>query len=260
MAAFQDWILQALPAWAQGPWGTKWWQTVGGVFDLLKVAAKDAVKARWPMSAPDDAVETIGRERMIDRGPSESLNSHRSRVDAAWTTWVWAGTETGVWAGLVALGLPLVSVLEDFEWSAWDDHSYWSRFWVVIGPNALWTIDYWAGDGTLWGGADDTWGSTASPDQIRIVRRVIRKWRAAHAIPVEAITVWVEGDIWGPAEVWGADAGWGGAGTWVGTWGMPGEVWGASVCRWPLGNFWELSPWLWGDDVWGADYVGGVGN
>ena len=56
----------------------------------------------------------------------------------------------------------------------------WSRFWVVIYPNGLWTAGpKWGDVGFTYGMPGKTWGSTATRDEVVSVQSIVRDWKPA---------------------------------------------------------------------------------
>lgn len=58
----------------------------------------------------------------------------------------------------------------------------WSKFWVVIypttgAPTEPWQRDGTWGDGQTWGDNGETWGSTATLDDVFAIRRIVRRWK-----------------------------------------------------------------------------------
>jgi len=175
--SFVDAIADVTPPFLRGKWGTRWVSAIGSVVDVLRDRAKYGVKARFITMCPDDAVAALGRERQIDRAPGDTDDVYRSRVDAAWLTWTWSGTDEGVYAGLGAVGLTVATWVNEV-WGAWPnnwpgdsnvwivsaaqwgippggdaDPTHFARFWVVVDAYA----EGWVVDTELWGDPGD-WG------------------------------------------------------------------------------------------------------
>lgn len=151
----------------------------------LVARAKAAVKARFPQLAPSDALDEIGIERKMPRGPGETDANYAARLQAAWNTWPWAGTAFGLLSALSAGGYPTAEVRIQKairyyldangalvverraagEW--WIDwkRSFWSRFVVLLYPPFPFV------------GATPADGST---EQQRIAR-LVRQWKSAHS-------------------------------------------------------------------------------
>jgi len=188
--------------------------SISVVLDAFAERTRQSLQARFPSRAPWDAMPLMSRDRKIVRGIGETdaqfaarllpwLTRHRTRgnpfamlrelrdylnadcrvqtVDDAsnWFEIDYDGTEsytlgTGAWD--------------------WDDASVWtgsgtswSRFWVIIYPTAAGEpfaapADLWGGAGLYggsWGFAGTTWGTTATPEEIAMLRRIVREWKPA---------------------------------------------------------------------------------
>jgi len=228
------------PAWLKGLWGQRWINALGGKQDALVTHAKDGTKSRYPDIAPSGALPYIGDERGIEKAPGESDADYRLRLWGAWETWQWSGTSIGVYNGLVTCGLTVSDWLGTPWWSwlstwpetghVWimnaadwtdcpdgdDDPAHWARFWVVIDGYAEgFSSDGTWGSGGTWGDGG-AWGFGSSPTAAEVERwkRVIRKWKGAHAT-CPAILVITSSGSWG--DVWGMPGVWGGSGTWGGS-------------------------------------------
>lgn len=198
------------PPWLLGKWGRRWLYMTGLVFDALVEATRQAVKARFPTVAPDDAIPLIGKDRVLEPGLGESLDTYRARIIGAWEAWSWAGTEKGLIDQLKAW-LPSAdwALVANREWSvppagrpasadwdpghgkpgdpdyrpsrgyaAIDGDAWWSRMWVLLQGDHPWKVWHY-GDGTRFGDAL-TYGSTALPFHVEAAARIARRWKAGH--------------------------------------------------------------------------------
>ena len=196
-------------------------QLVGYALDTVKDAFVERLRlgllARFPQQdpygtpAPDDALAAIGRDRRMVRGINESSASYAARLLLWLDTWNTAGNPItlmkqlaaycgplpnfrtvdvkGNWYSLTA-GVPSVS-LNQANWD-WDGNplalTYWSRFWVIIYPNGLWTQGpNWGDPGAQWGTPERTWGSTATVDQVQTIQGLVRDWKPAGTTCVNII-------------------------------------------------------------------------
>lgn len=183
---------------------------VGYSLDMMKDAFVErlylGLLARFPESAPEDALAAIGRDRRVVRGITETPEAYAQRLIKWLDERKSAGSAFALMQKLSEYCGPLPSfstvdaqgnwysravggaetyLFSQFNWE-WDDHptnnlgiSRWSRFWVIIYPRGLWTEgDYWAA-GEAWGARPGTWGSTATADQIATVRFLIDDWKPA---------------------------------------------------------------------------------
>lgn len=176
------------PGWLRGKWGERLVGTIAGVMsDVLLEGARVAINLRSLRSPlfPEDGLDLIGNERMLPRFPGESHVTYKTRLLDAWKIWRQAGTRGGIIHMFMRLGFE-VETVRNSEWN-WDNEpANWSRFWVVF-------LDHnWVSDG-LWqdpGTWDDggTWDTTATPDEVRAVRNIVRNFKAAHEV-VPAIII-----------------------------------------------------------------------
>lgn len=202
------------PTWMLREWGEKFTiGLLGYTGDAMLEAATLAVKAPWLLeaSSPDDAVEFQAEETGIQRYPGETLAAHRARVQSPWDAWTFAGTKDGhggsgqgLEGQLELLGYPNAYTLANYEFSIDGDAANWSRFVVIIpqSDHSFGDPDTWGTVGRTWGDGG-VWGSDATSDQIRALRRLIRQWKAGHeTCPV--ILAMRDGYIWGgPGLTWG---------------------------------------------------------
>ena len=147
----------------------------------------EGVKARSAILCPDDALNLVGEARDIPRFPGESHDAYRARLTIAFDTHAWSGTAKGIVDSLEAycsaLGAadPVVTVLEDWQGAFPSALGSWYSRFVVLIQGGTWT------GGTLGG----TWvlgttalGSTATADEIKQVKRQIRRIKDAHSASV----------------------------------------------------------------------------
>jgi len=149
----------------------------------------DAIKNRYSTIGADDALDLQGKTRDIERFPGETDAAYRARLQDPFETHIWDGTAKGIQdmltAYLTGLGavLPVVTVLEEWRDAFSDGASWYSRFVVVIqgGP---WISGDAAALGTMVLG-EGTLGSTATADEVSTVKRIVRKIKDAHSLPIE---------------------------------------------------------------------------
>ncbi|MBI2390502.1 MAG: hypothetical protein HYV09_13010 [Deltaproteobacteria bacterium] len=182
---FRHYVIELAPPWLRGRWGEVWNGTIGLATDMVAEGAMQAVKARLIKHGPADALPYAGTDRQIERAAGESDDLYRARLLQAFETWRLAGTNKGIVTALAVIGLPHVRIFESHVWFPSD--SRWWRFWIVVDPPhgfTLWKL----GDGTKLGmkllGLDH-------PDKafLELVRRIVRKWKAAHTVCEKLIVV-----------------------------------------------------------------------
>lgn len=225
---------------------------LGYALDSIKDAqaerARRALLIRFPQQdqfgtpAPDDALTAIGRDRRIVRGISESATSYAARLLLWLDSWAVAGSPYGLMNQLAAYLGPLPDMrtidvrgnwysrfangttqvtLNAANWD-WDASATalqrWSRFWVIIYPNGLWNVGpNWGDAGFVWGTPGQTWGSTATFNQVQMVRSIISDWKPAGTKCMNIILAF-DGSTFNPTTL--RDA----TGVPDGTWGRWGKI------------------------------------
>jgi hypothetical protein len=195
-------------------------ELVGYSLDIVKDAFVERLRlghlARFPENGPngetsaDDALAALGRDRGLIRGIGEVSTTYARRLKS----WIddrkrqgnpfelmkqlaaYCGPlpafrtvdQRGNWYSRAANGTESFS-LNTGNWD-WDglDLSHWSRFWVIIYPNGLWTTspDNYGDSGAIWNhgvvvgdGVYRTWGTSATPNEVTNVRAIIDEWKPA---------------------------------------------------------------------------------
>lgn len=213
------------PTWLAREFGEKMvLGLMGYTLDAHLEASTLALKAPWLLedTSPDDAVSEQADETQIEQYPSETEASHRARVVTAFDAYEFAGTEDGhgdpgqgIEGQLILLGYPNAFTLADYEID-FDDESTshvppgvnWSRFWVFIpDTDHSWTDDGIWSDPGVWSDGG-VWDTSASFDEIRNLRRVIKKWKAAHDL-CPFIIILRGGELWDyPTGPWSDPGNW----------------------------------------------------
>lgn len=209
----RDSILNIAPPWLLEAVGGGLLYTGGLILDAVGDAwLKEGIKARFPDSAPTDALGYIGNDRLIDRGPGELDPSYVIRLRQAIDTWRNAGGGRTILAELAAYftnvatpPLRLVSdssIWHEFDWGTklttrtaaagnwvWDVYTgaRWFRGWAIIDSTgaAPWTPDVWDLVGT-WGDGG-TWGSNATVYDVAAIRKILDRWKPAHITALNVI-------------------------------------------------------------------------
>jgi len=190
-------------------------ELVGYALDLLRDGILErlrlSVLARIPQNdptgtttAPTDALAAMGRDRRVIRGISESNAAYAVRLKAWLDDRRTAGNPFALMQKLAEYCGPLCSfrtvdvagnwfsrdengvetvALKTGNWN-WDGdatRARWSRFWVIIYPNGLWTEgpEWGDPDAPEWGSTSATWGSTATAAEVAAVRSIVADWKPA---------------------------------------------------------------------------------
>lgn len=221
---------------------------VGYTLDLLKDTFARRLElgllVRFPQQGPDgspapeDALAALGRDRRVIRGINETGEHYATRLIPWLDDRKTAGNPfslmkklseycgsacafrtvdvRGNWYSREADGT--ISVLlktANWDWDgATDALTRWSRFWVIIYPNGVWSEGQaWGDAGTQdWGDPGHTWGSTATPDEVVSTRSIVADWKPAGTRCVNIILAF-DNASFDPANL-------------VNTPGMPNGLWG----------------------------------
>lgn len=247
---YSQYMQSLAPAWLRGTFGELWNADHGELVDDWVDRLKQSVKARFAGVCPEDALEYIGSERGLPRGPSETTAAYRLRLLDAWNTWLWAGTPLGIlvaienlYPGIEVHAIPqagsafslnsdttitpiedriVLTTLADFRgepgWK-FDDNSglppsqgFWSRFCILF-PDSAGLPAGWAAGAV----SPPTGVSTPTKAEVNTLIRTVNKWKPAKATFVSIIVV-TSGNVYG----------------WPPTlaWGDPGLVWGGTSVIW----------------------------
>ncbi len=176
-------------------------------FDATVDRITAGIKARFPGGgATADSLMYLGRDRQIVRGPNEPRAAYEVRLQRAIDDWRLAGNAWAVLEQLRAYCTPhlvRVSLVNNHgRWrtierdgsrtrdntSAWNwdgSTSQWSRYWILIhvttgSPPMPWDrLPQSWGSGSTWGVPGVTWGSTATPEDVQAIRRIVTTWKHA---------------------------------------------------------------------------------
>jgi len=196
------------PTVFRGPWGERVMGAfVGMTGDLLAEADKQAVSAGMVGSAtfPADGMVKLGNERRLPRYEADTDATYKARLQDAWDAWTKAGGQAGIKGQLEAYGLSNITFKIDSDWN-WDGTSYKSRFWVLIGEGGHPWLDtqHTYGDGSKYD-SSYTYGSTATPSEVAVVRDIVRRFKAGDEICANIIVIF-DDTAWAAAQpngTWG---------------------------------------------------------
>lgn len=99
------------PGYLQGPYGAAWAAAHGAAKDSALEHWKNAIKARYPDTAPLDALYSLAEDRGIYQGPAETLGHYIERLKNAWGAWTIAASAWGLLAQLGGMGYGTAYVL-----------------------------------------------------------------------------------------------------------------------------------------------------
>lgn len=180
--------------------------TIAVVADATIELALQGTLSRFPGVGTPTALSTIGRDRLIPRGASESDDAYAARL-VAWRdahrragsaylemeqvqayhvdpSYLQLVNSHSCWYVLDKQGNRTRTLADPTNWD-WDGlmADLPSRFWLIIYPNPslFWRDLTWANtDGSTWGDDPEaTWGSTATRSQVADIRGLMEHWRSA---------------------------------------------------------------------------------
>ena len=205
MASITEWLIsKAPPRMIWNDWGQRFVVVIGSLLDMVADGQTSATRCRFVSDAPSDALPYMGRDRLLDRGPDEADESWRARLDAAWDSWLHAGSVNplGMIGQFVAWGFTdgtdVPILLESQDVSVPSRASYWSRFWVVVPPTC------------------HSYTTTVPDTDAAVVRNMVRAFRPGNVICGAVIFV-VTGRLWD----WNMPATWD-------AWTASGDTWATS--------------------------------
>ena len=188
--------------------------SVAVTLDAMAERVRLGVLSRFPGLGPADSLPVLGRDRRIVRGPAESesnyvlrlkrwLDDHRTRGNAwalleqirgylsPYAVRVRTVDEHGNWHTIDRDGTRSTYRASAWDWDGSALSAAHSRFWVLIYATAdakPWArLAPWGEPGEVWGAAGKTWGSTATPEEIAGLRRIVDYWRPAGTRCVQII-------------------------------------------------------------------------
>ena len=206
MTLYADFQPGLYPTGLAGPYGTAWGRSQGTMKDRVITLAIDAVDAGLVLRCPADALPLLGADVSLEQLPGETSTAYRTRISQAWDTWPWAGTRTGLETVFTLLGLTV-----RLATAAELGRTPWAQWWAFASATG-WIRRTWKTGSEFWGSG--VWGSTATRDDVRRIRRFARQFSNARDRGWVVI-------LQSSPGVWGAPS----------TWGAPG-VWGARNPRW----------------------------
>lgn len=206
--AWEEYFVELAPRWLRTPTSEALLRSIGTQLDALEQGARDAAKCSLVEVCPEDAIAYHAAARRLEQFPGETVTSWRARVAAAWSALHWLGTAKGIEDALIALGFSTAKVYGAFDappgwWGlSWPPAprnpkpSWWAGAWPVAHGDTQWMSRFWVvldapgpfswSASKLWG--SETWGSFlwgidgATEAQIRLVRRIVERWRPAHEV------------------------------------------------------------------------------
>jgi hypothetical protein len=196
-ALFSEQAVALMPSYLSGAWGTLWAECHGAIIDAVAQAMVDAIACSTIEVCPLDALPAHGKERGLERWPTETDPGYRRRLLAAPAAYAQAGTNAGLVARYLEMGLTVsIKANRDWRWDVlWDAASQWARLWVVVRQTHAWTTTTACGSAVC--GTTRCAVNTSDAD-LRMLRGIALKWKGAHSKLVHVI-IHISGPICGDA-------------------------------------------------------------
>ncbi len=225
--AYVEWLKTYVAGFLQSEWGAKLIAAVAAELDELTDELTQARRAAIPgavvgSEAAADALEALGSERQLERGPTETDEEYSERLRFAWETWTLAGGHMTLLQQLSIAGFDRAN-LYVMQKSG-------RRSSINAGLDVMTLVDgpVWLGDakpaiayaafGLLFVApqADLTWTPAAGfSEEAAKLHRIARRWRPAKAAfwgtQVLGTGAWYG---WPTTRTWGS-FNWGGTSTFL---------------------------------------------
>ncbi len=174
MTDYDDYQADRAPAWLGAYWGPLLMRVFGLMKQAVVEAATEAVLARFPEYAPEDALEYMLEMRGLDPPFGEDSDTVRKRIKRAFTTAMLRGTPLGLETALRHAGYVNFTIQERV--------AKWWEFDLVLLPPFPWSGSHADGawdDPGVWddGGA---WAHDIPDDHLARLRALIKKWKGTH--------------------------------------------------------------------------------
>lgn len=194
------------PRWLTEGEGEQVGFSLGAIENGIVEATRLGIMARLPQNdptglttAPDDALQAMGRDRKILRGFNESsasyaarliqwLDDHRARGTAFMMLKQLAGylgagfsfriyDNRGNCYSRSEAGAETFDPLTGWDWDG--DAEKWARFWVVVYPSGDWveSANQYADPGLVYGPNLAQWGVEIPREQIRAMQAIVADWK-----------------------------------------------------------------------------------
>ncbi|WP_437606246.1 hypothetical protein WMF20_35340 [Sorangium sp. So ce834] len=242
--SFRESLRRFVPPWlSDRPGRTVAFRYLYGIAAVLDAGAEvlvQGIQARMPGLGTPTALEYIGRDRLIVRGPQQTDEAYAAELRRWLEYWRGAGNAYTLALALQTFlypGAPRVRIVNraglwwtldpsgELSWhqaspSNWDWDSIthpenagnWSDFWVIVYPPHFDDAGDWGtSDGQTWG-AGEAFGLDVETGAIETIKRLVQQWKGAHSNCVCLIVAYDE-DSFDPEAAPGAP-------------GMPDGLWG----------------------------------
>lgn len=224
-------LLELMPPWLQRTRGAQLLGGIGDVVDVRATRLSEAVRARYPRAAAEDALAYTGRERRFRRGPAEPAATYAGRMLRWWDAHRARGSAYEMLRQLHAffvdsLSDPRIDIVAASgrrhyvaaggggvmtrDTISWDPApaGEWAHIWVFFylgaSPTYPATLITQAGDTIITHLGDDIivvtdliGGGTLADEEAEVFRAIPREWSAAHIPYVTIVLLYGNGILYG---------------------------------------------------------------
>jgi hypothetical protein len=232
----RDMLIEIAPPFLRGPNGVRFLSALAYPIDALDELLRQGVKARFPGVYTMESLPLIGRDRQLDRGPTEPDATYADALAYAFDTHQHDASARGILRQVERYFIPagrlitlvnsngltavwhLLDGLDEFgrvvadptNWN-WDGlHRWWHGFAILDSSAGPWVRSPTWGSST-WGAWPGTLGSSATRTEVASIRR--RVGRKPANVYVPSIVVAMEPGMFSVSAPPGAP-------------GMPDGTWG----------------------------------
>lgn len=206
MKRYEEWILDLIPGWMQGPWSS-FWQVIGRLTDLTWEENRESGRTRFADRCPQDALEYAAREAQVPTFLGlDTVGQVRARCQGAWDWHPKTGTAQGFDDLFEILGLDPdeTGVLDQSNGPHWFTETWYSAFAVVTRNPLEWgqrteTWDELEARGLTWTQLEalgEAWGYTAPAALFSQIRSFMWDEKPAHAVPAYFVCSFGDGHTW----------------------------------------------------------------
>lgn len=203
MTTFRDSLLRIAGPFLQDATSQQILYPLGTILDAGAEFVTEGLLARFPGLGTPTALPYHGRDRKIVRGFAESDPAYANRLVGWLDSHRTRGNPYALMRQLQGYCSPQIPRIRTVNnagffhtlnidgstsyqrtsglWN-WDGNTAaWARFWVIIYSTASgpWATSPAWGSGNNWGNPGQTWGTTATSDQVAAVRAIISDWKPA---------------------------------------------------------------------------------
>jgi hypothetical protein len=198
-------------------------EVMGMVKDDTIADSLDAIAETFASTASEKRLLEIGADRLIDRYPTENLESYRQAVVNASSILVWRGTAKGIEDEITRFGYTATYIPIRYT-----DPLHWSEFILILRNGR---IQLNLGNGGIW----DIGMSLLERNALL---QLVRRWKNSDERLAMIGYAFENNDFWGESGTWGDNTTWNSGGTKViyarpYAWGdNPNDTWNSSQGTW----------------------------